>query len=899
MGLGLGLGHALGLDTFISLGGVAPPVGPVVDITTNGFFEDEEVLVFAEDGIFRWNPFTNTMGSSIVTDWSWQGCYDFVNEVIWYFHSTTGDETAINQIRKVNVDGTGKTTVFTDGAGGASWDANSPLSMVFDHVNDIIYFINGSSAATAATFQQDVASYSGATDTFMRASAPTTNFGSTDPLEVDGSGDEGALLKWVISTIPAGSTVTSVSVTLNITNVSTTAGYFFKECLRAWVEGQATWNIYSTGNSWQTAGCNGALDVGATSFGTLTAASTGAETVVLNAAGIAAVQGWVDDPSSNNGFLLANYDDANWDGSTFTSKENATAADHPKLTVGYNTPRSVIEFTTDGTTTVPDDSSPYLSGATNTDNANKLAYDGINERLYVSSIDDFEVNIFDISTQASPSFIKAITEATDDFQGAIPDIRNNVVYLARATAATPVRAWSYASATRYLLGDCGGTGSVAFGDIHFCHGRGCIISLASPGTYGTKFDLLWPNHPMDNTGGQGNVLQATINTITGTGDRITGMALVPATTWDSNPYPIRLDEFALGTPVLYYLKSSDDKIYSNNLAVSAEVAVSTGAYSPGAGAVTDIQAFKFDHVANVLAIGQGDNANGQATIYDIAGDSYTDLITSSEVNGVSVGAGFGGSARPWGMSGFNHPFNDVGELLWREGATLIEKRIYDNSVAKTTVVTQGSSNYGGMVTLLSGWNGRNFITYYGQHTGANTDLYRSASGSVDPWASIGTVVQISNNDDLQGVMASINTHVRWPELVTVFKNGGNLGTIPGTTITATAIGLHHTTSSSITLGATAADAAVDLGTALSVSGTVSCLHYDPVNEILYWTDGGGFKKCNVSMFEAGTAGNYIQPIVGTPTTIDATPGFVWFAIDWKFEDGSANDVSLGWHGEYP
>jgi hypothetical protein len=705
MGLGLGLGFSYGIDTFASILAAA---GPTVDVSTNGFFEDAEVILFREDGIYRWNPYTNTMGSAILAaEWTWQGCYDHDNEVIWYFHSTTGNEAAIDEIRKINVDGTGKTTVFTDGAGGANWDPNAPRSMVYDSVNDRIYFVDG---------------------------APATN-------------------------------------------------------------------------------------------------------------------------------------------------------------------NRVLEFTTDGTTVVPDSSTPYISGGTNADDPRKLYFDGVNERLYVGSDDDFEVNIFDISTQATPSFIKAITESgAGQFQGACVDMYNDVVYIARFNATTPVRAWSYATATRYLLGDCGGVGSAAFGDVHFCHGRGCVLGLASPGTYGTKFDVLWPNHPMENSGNDGNVLQATINTITGTGDRATGLALVPATTWDSNPYPIRLDEFALGTPVLYYLKDSDLKIYSNDLALGGETAVSASAYGLNGGAAANILVMKFDHVANMIGFGQQDAFTGQAVVYDIGADTFTQLSTPADITGICMGVGFGGSARPWGMSGFNHPFNDVGDMVFRN-LTRIDKRIYDASAGKVNILTLAGTNWS-VHTFLSGWNGRNFILYYGRNT--NPDMYRSASTATDPWSTVGVAPQISNNQHLEGPSGSINVHCRWPELVTIFKNGGDLGVgIPDDEITATAVGLWHTASGNITRGATAANAGADLTTALSVSGTVYCVKYDPVNEMLYWTDDGGFKKCAVSMYEGGTTGNYVQPIVGTPTTISGTPGFKHFVVDWKFEDGSSNDLSLAYHGEYP
>jgi hypothetical protein len=213
------------------------------------------------------------------------------------------------------------------------------------------------------------------------------------------------------------------------------------------------------------------------------------------------------------------------------------------------------------------------------------------------------------------------------------------------------------------------------------------------------------------------------------------------------------------------------------------------------------------------------------------------------------------------------------------------------------VLAQAAANYVGLNTFLSGWQGRNFILYYSRNNAP--DLIRSASTATDPWASFGTIKQIANNQDLEGTTGSINTLCRWPQIVTLFRNGGDLAIIPNDELTATAIGLFYTASTDITRGATAANAGADLTTALGVSGTVYSVHYDPINLMLYWVDDGGFKKCSVTMYAGGTTGNYVQPVVGTPTTINATPGFKWFAVDWKFEDASENDLSLAYHGEYP
>ena len=116
------------------------------------------------------------------------------------------------------------------------------------------------------SFQDGVGGYTGTRDTKLMSQDPTTNFGTAVTMEIDGSPDRSSLLYWDLASIPPGSIVDSVDVTLNITN-GTTQNYEFYESLRPWVESEATWNQYASGQSWQVAGADGSLDRGTTVFG--------------------------------------------------------------------------------------------------------------------------------------------------------------------------------------------------------------------------------------------------------------------------------------------------------------------------------------------------------------------------------------------------------------------------------------------------------------------------------------------------------------------------------------------------------------------------------------------------------------------------------------------------------
>ena len=192
---------------------------------------------------------------------------------------------------------------------------------------------SGASAQITASFQDGVNGYSGTRDTKLIAGSSTTNYGSAAELEMDGSPDMSGLLMWDLTSIPAGSNISSVDFTMYVTS-ATDDEYELYPLLRPWVENEATWNQYANGQNWATAGASGAADRGNTVLGSITVASKGLYTMSLNSAGIAQVQAWVNDPASNFGFIIQDYEDAR-DGLDFSSSEHSDVARRPALIVTY------------------------------------------------------------------------------------------------------------------------------------------------------------------------------------------------------------------------------------------------------------------------------------------------------------------------------------------------------------------------------------------------------------------------------------------------------------------------------------------------------------------------------------------------------------------------------------
>src|SRR5919107_2150620 len=203
--------------------------------------------------------------------------------------------------------------------------------------------ISGVFAATASA--AETTSLTSSADAQIVENAPAKNYGAATSLGVNGnypsgSGrDEFALLKWDLSGIAPRTQVNSASVTLNVTTASPQSyqAYVLK---RPWVESAVTWNVYSGGTPWQVAGAKGSLDREATVAGSITPSAKGKNTLALPPA---VVQGWVDNPATNQGIIIANSSSTR--GFTFDSREATDPTRRPQLTLDLITDTTPPETT--------------------------------------------------------------------------------------------------------------------------------------------------------------------------------------------------------------------------------------------------------------------------------------------------------------------------------------------------------------------------------------------------------------------------------------------------------------------------------------------------------------------------------------------------------------------------
>ena len=152
--------------------------------------------------------------------------------------------------------------------------------------------------------------------------------------------------------VPAGATIVSATLTMQMTK--TRGGgtpVALHQVLASWGEGasdasanegrgttaladDATWtHRFEGGEPWATEGGDFAND----SSGTADVFRSGAYSWDSTPQMVADVQSWLDDPSTNHGWLLMGDESSNRTAKRFSSREQASASTRPTLTVLFTT----------------------------------------------------------------------------------------------------------------------------------------------------------------------------------------------------------------------------------------------------------------------------------------------------------------------------------------------------------------------------------------------------------------------------------------------------------------------------------------------------------------------------------------------------------------------------------
>jgi hypothetical protein len=212
------------------------------------------------------------------------------------------------------------------------------LALVFGVAVSLLVGSGSSAPARAATPRATVASAVGATaDCTMFSGSPTSNAqcgaGSDDTVGTDGNG---AFYRTMVSfsgalDIPAGSTVNSATLTIQVLGTFGSTGATVLPMTRAFAPGAATWNTYDGVHPWSTAGG----DYNANAHVVQTVSAAGAVSFSIPSL----IQPWFDGTDSIRQLMILGF--------TGTGKA-FTMAHGPVLNVTY-TPPPPPPTTTTGT----------------------------------------------------------------------------------------------------------------------------------------------------------------------------------------------------------------------------------------------------------------------------------------------------------------------------------------------------------------------------------------------------------------------------------------------------------------------------------------------------------------------------------------------------------------------
>jgi hypothetical protein len=199
---------------------------------------------------------------------------------------------------------------------------NSAGSSAYSNVANASTLAAGSTTVTVA-LRDGLNGYTGTQDTYVASGASGSSFGTSSSVLADGSdgtrGELVSLFKWSLTGIPSSATVQSVRVQLQAFNPSAGTYRLFARNA-AWAESTATW-----------ANANIAGSQG-TEIGNFVPNANGLHTITLNAAGISAVQGWLNGSIANHGLTVRS---TSSDGIDLRSSEYGTASQRPTLSITY------------------------------------------------------------------------------------------------------------------------------------------------------------------------------------------------------------------------------------------------------------------------------------------------------------------------------------------------------------------------------------------------------------------------------------------------------------------------------------------------------------------------------------------------------------------------------------
>ncbi len=272
----------------------------------------------------------------------WAGAFSEQGDLLVYGCNLAGSPAGIALIDSLSLltgaDVAGSTNLTGSAAQGGDWTLEYTAGRI-----DTALAMNASllgdwdQVLATVSYQDGVGGYTGTTDTFLDQLSGSNNSGSTTLSAGRATTQNGfqTLIKFedIIGAgagqIPQGAIVTNVTLTMYMTASPTFTNPTFSlyRMTAGWSD-TATWSSMGDGI--------GFGEARSSADRTITDSGVKSYTFASNAAMIASVQAWANDPSSNQGWYI--FCDDNSSKASFASSENGTVANRPKLTVEYVIP---------------------------------------------------------------------------------------------------------------------------------------------------------------------------------------------------------------------------------------------------------------------------------------------------------------------------------------------------------------------------------------------------------------------------------------------------------------------------------------------------------------------------------------------------------------------------------
>src|SRR3989344_3934555 len=273
-------------------------------------------------------------------------------------------------------------------------------------------------ASTTTVLQDGLSGYTGTTDTFINAFIPPTNEGGNTTPYSSSYGSNKILVHFDISLIPFGATISSATLSLYISSNTGNGGRNTVNLYRLnrdWIETQATWNAYATGNSWTTAGIGSGADM-STVVDSVPTVGYSPANIWANFDVISLVQGWVNGTNQNYGVTV--FPSGGPSVNVYSSEYGIDTMLRPKLTITYTggtTPppsdTSIPTTPTNLSATAVSSSQINLTWTASTDNVGVTGYNVYRGGVQIASVANTSYNDTGLSANTSYTYYVRATDA--------------------------------------------------------------------------------------------------------------------------------------------------------------------------------------------------------------------------------------------------------------------------------------------------------------------------------------------------------------------------------------------------------------------------------------------------------------------------------------------------------